>query len=87
MSAHLRKLLMVWKANENNSEEEFWQKTMAENTLIISQLFSFPVLILESKAYVGGKSIANTGGKLLDFLLVDKLGNNAALVEIKTPMT
>lgn len=60
---------------------------MASNALILSQLFCFPAVILKGKAYVGGKGIDNTGAKLLDFLLVNQLSNNTALVEIKTPMT
>jgi len=86
-TGQLRKVLTLWKTNEENADEEFWQQTMAANALMLSQLFSFPAVILKGKAYVGGKGIDNTGAKLLDFLLVNQLTNNAALVEIKTPMT
>lgn len=86
-SAQLRNVLTLWKSHEENADEEFWQRTMAANALILSQLFSFPTVILKGKAYVGGKGIDNTGARLLDFLLVNQLTNNTALVEIKTPVT
>ena len=50
-------------------------------------MFSWPVTIVKGKAYVGGKSILNTGGGVVDFLLKNEITNNAALVEIKTPAT
>lgn len=42
---------------------------------------------MKGKAYVGGKSVLNTGGNIVDFLVKNYLTNNAALVEIKTPGT
>lgn len=43
--------------------------------------------ILSSEAYVGGKGIENTGGSLIDFLMINKLTRNTALIEIKTPIS
>jgi len=54
---------------------------------VLSQLFSFPVVVLKDKAYVGGKGIENTGGNLVDYLMANEITRNALLVEIKTPMT
>lgn len=87
VAGRLRNVLGLWRANENNDDEEFWQRTMADNVFILSQLFSFPTVILKGKAYIGGKGLDNTGAKLLDFLIANQLGNNTALVEIKTPRT
>lgn len=42
---------------------------------------------MKSKAYVGGKGIDNTGGKLIDFLFANKLTRNISLIEIKVPTT
>ncbi|MGB3693506.1 MAG: Shedu immune nuclease family protein [Spirulinaceae cyanobacterium] len=81
----LKQILEVWKKNENNSNESFWQKLLAEHSLILSQVFNTPVTILSSQAYVGGKGIGNTGGNIIDFLFVNKLTRNTSLIEIKTP--
>jgi hypothetical protein len=45
------------------------------------------VVIFDDKAYAGGKSIDNAGGKLLDFLLQNAISRNAVIVEIKEPTT
>lgn len=58
-----------------------------ENSIILSQVFSYPIILLEDSAYTGGKKIDNTGGNLVDFLLTNNLSQNTALVEIKTPKT
>jgi Domain of unknown function (DUF4263) len=50
-------------------------------------MFSFPVIVLEGKAYVGGKNFSNKGGNIVDFLCANGLTRNAALIEIKTPKT
>ena len=42
---------------------------------------------MKDKAYVGGKNVSNTGGKIVDFLVKNRLTQNAALIEIKTPGT
>ena len=69
------------------SEEEEWQQFFKRNQWIISQLFSYPVTIFAQKAYMGGKALDNTGGKVVDFLYSHDLTNNLAIVEIKTPQT
>jgi hypothetical protein len=86
-SRRLREILDLLRANEDNDDEEFWQKTLTQNAVILSQLFAFPVIVLQGKAYVGGKGIENSGAKLVDFLLANKLTTGTALVEIKTPKT
>jgi hypothetical protein len=43
LAAHLRKVLTLWKANEENADEEFWQETMAANALIVKRQFFFPL--------------------------------------------
>jgi hypothetical protein len=83
----LRTALDVWEENEGNPDEEFWQRTLGEQSVVLSQMFSKPVVILKEKAYVGGKAVSNTRGNLVDFLMKSNIGNNAILVEIKTPKT
>lgn len=81
----LKSGLTIWEANIGNSNEEFWQKTFSQYSFILSQVFSYPVVIVNDKAYVGGKSIENTGGNVVDFLAKNEISNNAILIEIKTP--
>lgn len=87
MINNLKDILKIWDENQENSEEEFWQKVFWNNSIVLSQIFSFPVIFIENKAYVGGKSINYKGGNVVDFLLANKLTENTALVEIKTPKT
>ncbi len=67
--------------------EKRWQKFFKEYSWIFSQLFSFPVLLYEDEAYVGGKGIHGTGGKVSDFIYKNQLTDNIALIEIKTHKT
>lgn len=76
------------KDNMFNEKEEYWQKMILEaHPWIISQLFSAPYIIFESKAYVGGKSIQNSRGSIADFLYQNEMTKNIAIIEIKTPKT
>lgn len=83
----LKTALSTWQENEANSDEEFWQKKLAEHAFVLEQVFSWPTSIVKEKAYVGGKSVFNTGGNLVDFLMKNNLTQSAALIEIKTPST
>jgi len=75
----------IWSDNTKNDNEEFWQETLLKNTILIEQLFAFPVVLVQDKAYVGGKAISNKGGKVADFLAKNHLTKNAVFIEIKTP--
>lgn len=85
--ARIQKAIDKWKANHLNSDEEFWQDFFNENAWLISQAFSYPVVIIKENAYLGGKSIFNKGGHIVDFLFQNKISSNLILVEIKTPTT
>ena len=78
-------LLDEWDANEGNDDEDFWQDLLTRNAWVFSQLTGSPVVLLQEKAYVGGKGISNTGGGMVDYLLANALTDNVSLVEIKTP--
>ncbi|HLO84123.1 MAG TPA: Shedu immune nuclease family protein [Nostocaceae cyanobacterium] len=84
---NLKNIIDTWKDNKNNSSEEFWHKFFEENSVVLGQVFSTPVTILGSKAYVGGKKLDNKGGKYPDYLMIYKQTRNTALIEIKTPET
>lgn len=69
---------------ETDILEETWQTFFKENNWIFSQLLSFPVMLYEDKAYVGGKDITYSNGKIADFLIQNNLTKNVAFIEIKT---
>jgi hypothetical protein len=63
--------------------EQRWQEFFKDNSWIFSQLFAYPTVFLKEKAYVGGKSIQDTDGRIVDFLFINKLTKNSAIIEIK----
>lgn len=83
----LRKALVFWEDNKSNDDETLWQNFFTENSWILSQLFSYSMILLQERAYLGGKGIENTGGNIVDFIYQNQLTNNVAVVEIKTPGT
>ncbi len=78
---------LLKQKNQSKTLEKKWQEFFKKYNWIFSQLFSFPVLIFEDEAYVGGKSIQNKGGKFADFIYKNKLTNNIVFIEIKTHKT
>jgi hypothetical protein len=85
--SNLKNVLSIWNENKENGNEEFWQKTLAQNSFVFAQVLSFPVIVLKDKAYLGGKSVSNKHGNIVDFLCANHFTRNTALVEIKTPKT
>ena len=81
----LKQALTTWQNHSTNTSEEYWQKTLSENSFVLSQVFSLPVVLIAEKAHVGGKNIQNTGGKLADYLFKNELTEHVLVVEIKTP--
>lgn len=73
--------------NLQNASEEEWQKLFETHQWIISQLFASPYTCFGSKCYVGGRSICEGGSNLCDFIYQNRMTNNTALIEIKTPET
>lgn len=84
---NLKNSLKVWEDNAECSDEEFWQTSLKEHSFVLEQVFSWPISIVKGKAYVGGKSVFNADGNIIDFLVKNKMTRNAALIEIKTPVT
>lgn len=85
--AKLKAYQAFFEDDIENDDEEEWQKFLTSNQWLISQLFSYPATIYKDKAYVGGKTIFNSNGKVVDYLYRNDLTKNVALVEIKTPQT
>lgn len=79
--------LQVWRESQENCSEEFWQELFERCPAVISQLFPRAMIKLGSKCFVGGKSLHNSGGNLVDFVYANPSTNNVVLIEIKTPGT
>lgn len=85
--ASVEAALTEWESNRNNKSEEFWQKLLSRYAFVLSQAFSFPLVIIKAKAYLGGKRLDNTGGHLADYLAANPSTRNPVIIEIKTPGT
>lgn len=85
--AALKGAISYWEQHRNNANEEFWQEAISDRSFVLSQLFSYPVIVIRQKAYVGGKRITNTGGNIVDFLSKVETTDSTVLIEIKTPQT
>ena len=83
----LKAAIALWQANQTTADEEFWQRALTEHSFVLEHVFSWPTSIVRGKAYVGGKSVMNAGGNIIDFLMSNGVTRNAALIEIKTPTT
>lgn len=77
---------IVNQKTESKSFEGRCHKFLAENAWIFSNILSMPIVLMKSKAYVGGKSFDNSSGREADFLYRNKLTKNVFIFEIKTPL-
>jgi hypothetical protein len=85
--ATLHRALRTWHEHRENTSEEFWQATLSRQAFVLEQVFSLPIVVIQEKAYVGGKSVTNTGGHVADFLVANKVTHDVSIVETKTPAT
>jgi len=83
----LAEALTAWESSDKTEAEEYWQTFIQDRAYLINLIFPGPVKVHTGKAFLGGKKVDNTGGKLVDFLLENSIGGNAALLEIKRPAT
>ena len=83
----LKTVVELWHANEANANEGFWQATLQNHAFVLSQIFATPTIFIQGKAYVGGKILPNSQGKVTDFLLANAVTKNVMIIEIKTPAT
>jgi hypothetical protein len=81
----LRAALTAWNSRTGNETEQDWQALIESNPWLVGLLTVGPVVLQNGRAYVGGKRFDNTGGHVVDFLLRNSIGGNAALLEIKRP--
>jgi Domain of unknown function (DUF4263) len=83
--ANLRAVLELWTENLENPDEEFWQRELSKHSFVLGLLFAYPIVVIQGKAYVGGKQYDNRHGGLVDFLARIPTSDSAVLIEIKTP--
>jgi len=50
--ASLKATLATWAQNEDNEDEEHWQKLLEDRVYVLSQVLSFPLVIIGSKPYL-----------------------------------
>jgi hypothetical protein len=85
--AALREAVSFWTANHDNDSEEFWQNCIEQRAFLLQQLFSYPIVLVRGKAYVGGKRLDNRHGNVADFIGRAATTGRALIVEIKKPTT
>ncbi|OIM97956.1 hypothetical protein BFR57_09525 [Idiomarina sp. MD25a] len=67
-----------------NDNEKNWQSFFESHGWILANIFPFQVVLKGREAYVGGKTIENKEGRVVDFLYQNGFKDNYALLEIKT---
>jgi hypothetical protein len=70
-----------------NDNEKAWQDFFGTHGWILGNVFPYEVILNAKEAYVGGKTIANAEGRVVDFLFQTGFRDNFALLEIKTHLT
>jgi hypothetical protein len=79
----LQSALELWRAQRQNPSEEFWHTVFLNRPELLAPTVNGRAFTLNSKCYVGGKAIDNSGGNILDFLA--QHSGDVALIEIKPP--
>lgn len=67
-----------------NDNEKDWQSFFGEHGWILASAFPYQVVLNGREAYVGGKTIEDKEGRVVDFLFQNGFRDNYALLEIKT---
>lgn len=80
-------VLDIWKNKQFQKSESFWHELLKKYSWLLSLIINEPTIMLDDEAYVGGKTIGNKKGNIVDFIFKNELSGNLALVEIKTPQT
>lgn len=83
--ARLSRFIEEATASLSNEDEAYWQALLRRQSWAISQLYASPMIIVREQAYVGGKSINNRGGSIVDYMFRNSLTENSLIVELKTP--
>ncbi len=86
---YLKKTLTKYKEllQASTMGEKRWQDFLRTHSWIFSSILAQPVILYQAEAFVGGKKLDNTDGKITDFLLQNSLSDNISFLEIKTHKT
>jgi len=87
LNARIRAALKYWEDHREDANEENWQKFFNQRPWILALICSEPIIVYKEKMYTGGTNASGSGGKNVDYGLINKQTNNTALLEIKTPLT
>jgi hypothetical protein len=58
----LKAAVNEWEANAENGSEAFWQEALARHSFVLSHLFAHPLVVIQERAYLGGKALEQGGG-------------------------
>lgn len=72
---------------EKPRAERAWQRLFEANPFILSMVFGYPIVDIQSSATVGNVGLDGRGAKIVDFLKANPTTLNAAIVEIKKPQS
>jgi len=75
------------KIVSGNHKEAIYQKFFERNPYLLTLFIGSPYILINSQAFLGGKSFNNKNGQYTDFLYKHKITNNSFIVEIKCPNT
>lgn len=70
-----------------NLTEPKWQTFFKANPFVLSLAFSYPVILFQDQASVGGTTIRGNGESIVDFLMAQRFTGNLVLIEVKRPST
>ena len=62
-----------------------WQMFFNKNPFVLSMAFGYPIIVVQERATVGGRTLSGRGDSFTDFLVKNSMTNNTAIIEIKTP--
>lgn len=81
----LREALEVWDTRPAVTDESFWHTLFERVPELLAAAVPGDLVQFRSKSYMGGKSLDNVGGKIVDFVYATRPAANVTLVEVKTP--
>ncbi|MBR2172520.1 Shedu immune nuclease family protein [Sphingopyxis sp.] len=81
----LRDALVAWNERPEDADEDYWHRLFEDVPQVLAAAVPGSAMQLGSKCYVGGKSITNRHGSIVDFLLASRATQNVILTEIKRP--
>jgi type I restriction-modification system DNA methylase subunit len=85
--AALEDAVKLWGENYDRGDEAFWHEVLDQRPFLFEHVFHYPIVIVQNKAYVGGKRLDNRHGSVADVLARTRSTGAALIIEIKNPRT